>query len=226
VPEHVETRSLYNSEFGLELEQGKVQMWIDMFPLSENALPPPVDISLRKPKKFQLRIIIISTKDVILDDINFITLERSSDIYVNGFVCDTSNQQQTDVHYRSLNGDGQFNFRFLFDFDYLPGEKRIVFNENASFFSNKKIERKLKPILTLECYDDDKLTMDDKLGELELDLKNFIKGSENHQNCTVKMLKNKDWPKIDLFKKKSCKGWWPFVEKFHTDKSSLKLTVN
>jgi hypothetical protein len=226
VPEHVETRSLYNSEFGLELEQGKIQMWVDIFPFDEDFLPKPVDISLRKPKKFQLRVTIFNTKDVILDDTNPITGEKSSDIYINGFLCDKLNQQQTDVHYRSLNGDGHFNWRFLFDFDYLPTEKRIVFNEKANFLTNRTTERKLKPILTLECFDEDQLTFDDKLGELELDLKNFIKGSDNHQGCTIRMLKNKDWPKIDLFKKKSCKGWWPFVERFHTDKTLFKLTVN
>ena len=71
VPEHVEIRSLYNPEAAAELEQGKIQMWIDMFPINDYKIDTdikPIDISLRKPKKFQLRIIIFNTKDVILDD--------------------------------------------------------------------------------------------------------------------------------------------------------------
>ena len=90
VPEHVETRSLYNTEAGTDLEQGKIQMWIDMFPILNEARHTfkPVDVSERKPKRFQLRIAVFNTKDVILDDVNILTGEKSSDIYVKAFMCD------------------------------------------------------------------------------------------------------------------------------------------
>lgn len=32
-------------------------------------------------------------------------------------------KQKTDVHYRSLGGEGNFNWRFIFPFDYLPAEQ-------------------------------------------------------------------------------------------------------
>lgn len=32
-------------------------------------------------------------------------------------------KQKTDVHYRSLDGDGNFNWRFIFNFEYLPAEQ-------------------------------------------------------------------------------------------------------
>jgi dysferlin len=32
-------------------------------------------------------------------------------------------KQKTDVHYRSLGGEGNFNWRFVFPFDYLPAEQ-------------------------------------------------------------------------------------------------------
>ncbi len=32
-------------------------------------------------------------------------------------------KQKTDVHFRSLDGDGNFNWRFVFGFDYLPAEQ-------------------------------------------------------------------------------------------------------
>jgi hypothetical protein len=60
---------LYNQEI-TELEQGKIQLWIDMFPLNENQkenFVKQVDVSVRKPKKYQLRVIIYNTKEVILD---------------------------------------------------------------------------------------------------------------------------------------------------------------
>lgn len=38
----------------------------------------------------------------------------------------TQDVQSTDIHYRSLTGEGNFNWRFLFPFDYLAAEERIV----------------------------------------------------------------------------------------------------
>lgn len=50
VPEHIESRSLYSSK-QQEIEQGKLLMWIDMFPLSNGLPGPAIDISERKPKR-------------------------------------------------------------------------------------------------------------------------------------------------------------------------------
>lgn len=35
-------------------------------------------------------------------------------------------KQETDIHYRSLTGEGNFNWRFIFPFDYLVAEEKIV----------------------------------------------------------------------------------------------------
>ena len=35
-------------------------------------------------------------------------------------------KQDTDVHYHSLTGEGNFNWRYLFPFDYLAAEEKIV----------------------------------------------------------------------------------------------------
>lgn len=42
------------------------------------------------------------------------------------------NKQKTDVHYRSLDGEGNFNWRFVFPFDYLPAEQLCLVSKKVS----------------------------------------------------------------------------------------------
>ena len=58
-------------------------MWVDMFKKAD-AVPPPVDISPRKPEKYALRIVVWNTSDVVLDEVSVATGEAMSDIYVKG----------------------------------------------------------------------------------------------------------------------------------------------
>lgn len=47
-------------------------------------------------------------------------------------------KQKTDVHYRSLDGDGNFNWRFVFSFDYLPAEQLCLMSRKASKILKQK----------------------------------------------------------------------------------------
>uniref|UniRef100_A0A8C0E5L1 Myoferlin n=1 Tax=Balaenoptera musculus TaxID=9771 RepID=A0A8C0E5L1_BALMU len=214
VPEHVETRTLH-STFQPNISQGKLQMWVDVFPRSLGPPGPPFNITPRKAKKYYLRVIIWNTKDVILDE-KSITGEEMSDIYVKGWIPgNEENKQKTDVHYRSLDGEGNFNWRFVFPFDYLPAEQLCLVAKKEHFWSMDQTEFRVPPKLIIQIWDNDKFSLDDYLGFLELDLHRSIIPAKSPEKCSLDMipdLKAVNPLKVktaSLFEQKSMKGWWP-----------------
>lgn len=100
VSEHIECRSLFDPTYP-DIEQGKLEMWLDFFPMSRPPSTAPVDITPPKPVAYQLRVTIWNTSDVELNDENLLTGEKTSDIYVKGWILgEKEDAQQTDIHYR------------------------------------------------------------------------------------------------------------------------------
>ncbi|CAH0402078.1 unnamed protein product [Chilo suppressalis] len=200
VTEHVETRPLYNP----------------------NKPGPPMDISARKPKSYEMRVIIWNTDDVVLEDDAFFTGEKMSDIYVKGWVKGPDDCQCTDIHYRSLTGEGNFNWRFIYPFDYLEAEERIVISRKESVFSWDETECKIPARLELQVWDADHFSADDFLGAITLDLNRFPRGAKSSKLCTLDMLRNDgSVPMVSIFKQKRVKGWWPFYIKRDTEEMEL-----
>lgn len=104
-------------------------------------------------------------------------------------------KQKTDVHYRSLDGDGNFNWRFVFEFEYLPAEQLCLVSKKVRlhisvlicnyyifivknkcqihvftpaqehFWSLDKTEFRIPPKLIVQIWDNDKFSLDDYLGK-------------------------------------------------------------
>ncbi|KAM6954586.1 otoferlin [Aplochiton taeniatus] len=222
IPEHVETRPLLNPDKP-GIEQGRIEMWVDMFPMDMPAPGPAIDISPRKPKKYELRVIIWNTDEVILEDDDYFTGEKSSDIFVRGWLKgQQEDKQDTDVHYHSLTGEGNFNWRFVFPFDYLMAEEKIVISKKESMFSWDETEYKIPARLTMQVWDADHFSADDFLGAIELDLNRFPRGAKTAKQCSIDMVRNdNDLPTISIFKQKRVKGWWPFVARDENDEIEL-----
>uniref|UniRef100_A0A2K6K761 Otoferlin n=1 Tax=Rhinopithecus bieti TaxID=61621 RepID=A0A2K6K761_RHIBE len=222
VPEHVETRPLLNPDKP-GIEQGRLELWVDMFPMDMPAPGTPLDISPRKPKKYELRVIIWNTDEVVLEDDDFFTGEKSSDIFVRGWLKgQQEDKQDTDVHYHSLTGEGNFNWRYLFPFDYLAAEERIVISKKESMFSWDETEYKIPARLTLQIWDADHFSADDFLGAIELDLNRFPRGAKTAKQCTMEMATGEvEVPLVSIFKQKRVKGWWPLLARNENDEFEL-----
>ncbi|CAF3990497.1 unnamed protein product, partial [Rotaria sordida] len=211
VAEHIECRSLFNPEFP-GIEQGKLEMWLDFFPMSRPPSSAMIDITPPKPTSYQLRITIWNTSEVELNDENFLTSERTSDIYVKAWIIgERIDGQQTDIHYRSLTGEGNFNWRFVFDFDYLDIEEKIVFEAKDSVFQVGNTTKKIPPRIIIRVYDADLFSADDFLGECNLNLTHVPLGAKTLKKCTADILLDPKYKGTDLFVNKRLAGWWPMI---------------
>ena len=133
-----------------------------------------------------------------MEDDAFFTGEKMSDIYVKGYLKHSHLEstygtpcmfirwlkgpddiQATDVHYRSLTGEGNFNWRFVFPFEYLPAEEKIVITRKESVFSWDETVSKIPPRLNLQVWDADSFSKDDFLGAITMDLTKFPRGARS-----------------------------------------------
>jgi hypothetical protein len=65
-----------------------------------------------------------------------------------------------------MDGEGNFNWRFVNEFLYLPAERCISVKKKEYFWSYDATELTIPPVLNLQVWDNDKFSADDFLGKI------------------------------------------------------------
>ncbi|KAJ3431796.1 c2 calcium-dependent membrane targeting [Anaeramoeba flamelloides] len=146
-PKPIEYRTLWNPSSSNP--QGKIEMWLEILTAEEAAQIPQTLLELPKPVPYELRVCVWDTSDVVFKD------KRMSDIFVTCQM-NEGEKQKSDIHWRSMNGKGSFNWRYKFLVE-LPS--RV-------------------PRLKVQLWDKDILNPNDSIGEAVLNLGAFFKKCE------------------------------------------------
>lgn len=63
-----------------------------------------------------------------------------------------------------MTGEGNFNWRFIFDFNYIDIEEKIIYEKKDSVFQIGNTVKKFPPRVIIRVYDADLFAADDFLG--------------------------------------------------------------
>ncbi|KAK6731499.1 hypothetical protein RB195_007764 [Necator americanus] len=185
VPDHVETRTLFTEMAG-NTPCGELRMFVDLFPLSYGGVPPPINIVRREPEKYQLRVALFNVSGAIPVKRSFGV--PTSDLYVKVFTNGSQKPQKSDVHFRSLDGCGEFNWRFVIDIAFNPWEKKIINYQKRRIF-RKASEELVEPLVMIQLWDKNKFSKDVMLGEMVLDMTHFKEGIADPEDIGILRLR-------------------------------------
>jgi hypothetical protein len=155
---------------------------------------------------------------------------------------DIEEAQFTDTHFRSLNGEGNFNWRMIFGMKYAIGEDMVkqklnfklrfvstflffqmLLTKKKNLFDKFDTEFKIPAVLNLQVWENDSFSPDDFLGSLSINLSHFSRPAKSPEKCTTKKSEHKH---DNLFAiDGSIRGWFPVHGKCGKDKA-IKQTVN
>ncbi|VEL34866.1 unnamed protein product [Protopolystoma xenopodis] len=128
-----------------------------------------------------------------------------------GWLSGIDDHQETDVHYRSLDGEGNFNWRFVFPFLFLPAENMVVIRKKEHFWSLDETEQRIPPSLIIQIWDNDSFSPDDFLGTVELNLSGMPSPAKKSKNCNLEMMRSSGNTKklMNIFDCRRAYGFWP-----------------
>lgn len=181
VPEHVETRTLL-TEIGGNAPCGELRMFVDIFPMDYGLVPPPIVIRPRDPENYQLRIALFNVCGAI-------PVKRSfgiptSDLYVKVYINGSQKAQKSDVHFRSTDGCGEFNWRFVINVAYNPWERKII-NYSKKRLFKKASESMMDPLVIIQLWDKNKFRKDEMLGQMVMDITHFKEGIDDPEDVGI-----------------------------------------
>ncbi|XP_049768287.1 otoferlin-like [Schistocerca cancellata] len=202
VAEHVERRPLLHAAFP-GLAQGFLHLWLDLFPLPSAATPifSPKNNAVCESPQGPITLFKVYT---ICSIVVLYCPTAAKDRWVP-----EQKAQSTDVHYRSLNGEAMFNWRFVFPLCYLPGERRLLVQQRSGPMLGRSTRRTAPPRLHLQVWDSDHFSPDDFLGAVTLNLWQLPVGAPSAKQCSLAML-DRGAPTVNLFRARRAHGWWPF----------------
>ncbi|CAD7669432.1 unnamed protein product [Nyctereutes procyonoides] len=112
----------------------------------------------------------------------------------------------------TLTGEGNFNWRFVFRFDYLPTEREVSVRRRPGPFTLEEVEFRQPAVLVLQVWDYDHVSANDFLGSLELQLPDMVWGARGPELCSVRLARDGARPRCNLFRCRRLRGWWPVVK--------------
>lgn len=175
--------------------QGSIELWLDMFARG-SSIPHPIDITPPPPIEMELRTIVWATRDVVLEDIS-LSGEAMVDIYVRAWMNGMRHDMQsTDVHYRSLDGSGTFNWRMNFQFLFDPRSRKIMpmakkAKTIANWFRIRREQKHYDPVIKVQIFDNSILPGNDNfIGEATLNLLKMrpVSNQRNKTGLLMEML--------------------------------------
>jgi len=150
----VEVRSLWAATS--QLEQGKLECWIDIMDHATAVKYPAVDIAPPENSEYELRVIVWKSAEIPSMEL----FTEQNDLFVKCNFNGASDKLwlETDTHWRCKEGKGSWNWRMKFPFTKLPLSK-------------------LKSRLAIQIWDRDLTKWNDCIAETILDLDSHLKSA-------------------------------------------------
>jgi len=137
---------------------GQLELWVDIIPTNKAKKYEQINIALPPPGKFQVRVIVWETKEVV----SFDHMSGMNDLYIKVWLQgQEKKKKQTDTHWRAKHGKGSFNYRMTFDVELglAPAKDSILLKS---------------PKLFIQAWDRDVIKFDDHIGQGNVEMKNLI----------------------------------------------------